>query len=71
MPFSFPWVVIMHLLNIKLSPDDLSRLDALVRERQIDFPEEVTSRVGVIRDLIRNARPKTPLQNPERTSQCS
>jgi len=40
---------------IRLTPEDLEHLDALVRARQLDQPQDIATRAAVIRDLIRTA----------------
>ena len=40
---------------IRLAPEDLEQLDALVRARQLEQPQDIATRAAVIRDLIRTA----------------
>ncbi len=40
---------------IRLNPEDLEQLDALVRARQLEQPRDIATRAAVIRDLIRDA----------------
>ena len=42
-------------LMTRLAPDDLEQLDALVRARQLQQPQDIATRAAVTRDLIRTA----------------
>jgi hypothetical protein len=49
---------------IRLSPEDLEQLDALVRARQLEQPQDIATRAAVIRDLIRTAYQRGDHEQP-------
>jgi len=44
-----------YKLLITLAPRDIEKLDALMRARQLEQPQDIATRAAVIRDLIRIA----------------
>jgi hypothetical protein len=42
-------------ISLRLAPENLEQLDALVRARQLEQPQDIATRAAVIRDLIRTA----------------
>ncbi len=57
---------------IRLAPGDLEQLDALVRARQLEQPQDIATLAAVIRDLIRTAHQRAtdhehpPARSPSR-----
>ncbi len=51
-------------ISLRLAPEDLEQLDALVRARQLEQPQDIATRAAVIRDLIRIAYQRGHSEQP-------